>query len=103
MSLYSQVWSRSQPKAWPDLFQSEALLLELERGSEVAILPGPYAPPDTAEELATVERNNSELIELTDGRLYAINGKACSLASCGYIVPATDEHRMAVLEREFSR
>ncbi len=102
MSHYSLVWSRSQPKSRPDLFQSEPLLLELERGSEVAILPGPNCPPEAAEELATVDRINSELIELTDGRLYAINGEACSLASCGYIVPATDEHRMAVLEREFS-
>ncbi len=82
--------------------QKIARLSRLKRGSEVAIVPLPNSPPHEAEELATVHRIWPKLIELTDGRFYATNGKAYSLASLGYLVPATDKHRIAVLEREFS-
>jgi hypothetical protein len=101
----SWVWSGSSVKD-NDTARSlcdEETLLTLEKGSEVAIIPGANSPPAEAEELATVERVGFDLIELTDGRLYEISGEAFSLASYGCIVPATDEHRAAVLEREFSR
>jgi hypothetical protein len=97
------VWSCSLAKGAARPHLNEGLPLELVLGSEVAIVPGRNSPPAEAQELATVARVSSQLIELSDGRLYAIDGEALSLASDGYIVLATDEHRATVVEREFGQ
>lgn len=68
-------------------------------GSDVAIVPEPNSPPSDTLEIAKVYRIGLVMIELADGRLYSTNGlKGLTIASVGYLAPATDSHRAAVID-----
>jgi hypothetical protein len=67
-------------------------------GSDVAIIPSPNSQPSETLEIAQVYRVGLVIIELTDGRLYATSGlKGLTAASVGYLAPASDSHREAVI------
>jgi hypothetical protein len=72
-------------------------------GSDVAIIPSPDALPSDTLEIAKVYRVGLVIIELTDGRLYATSGlKGLTTASVGYLAPASDSHRAAVIHHAVS-
>jgi hypothetical protein len=72
--------------------------LLIKSGMEVAIVPRRTSPPADAWEIATVLRVGQVYIQLTDSRMFATIGRV-GLNTGGYIVPATDEHRAALLAK----
>ena len=81
------------------------LNMQLTRGDAVAILPFSGASPELATEIANVRVVNSVFVQLEDGRIYAsIDGRGLTYTSQGCVVPATGQHREAVIARcAFSR
>jgi hypothetical protein len=72
--------------------------LQITPGMEVAVMPHRRSPPADVWEIATVLCAGPVYIQLTDSRLFATVG-GVGLNSGGYIVPATDEHRAALLAK----
>jgi hypothetical protein len=74
------------------------LIPNLRRGDEVALLPDQGASSEKVCELSVVAHVGPALVELESGGLYfASNGQGLNTEGC--IVPATEEHRMALLRR----
>jgi hypothetical protein len=67
-------------------------------GKEVAIMPHRRSPPADVWEIATVLHVGPSYIQLADSRLFSVIG-GVGLNTGGYIVPATDEHRAALLAK----
>ncbi len=63
---------------------------------DVAILPRRTSPPADVWEIATVLHVGPVYNQLTDGRMFATIG-GIGLNTRGYLVPATEEHRAALL------
>jgi len=73
---------------------------KLAAGDEVAIMPVGSSAASDVIELAIVQHVNSLIIQLTDNRIYSLeDGKGLTPSSGGFILPATDEHRAALLTR----
>jgi hypothetical protein len=74
------------------------LNLQLTNGDAVAVLPFVDASPDLVLEIAIVRIVNNVFVQLTDGRIYAsLDGRGLTPTSDGYVVPATHEHREALI------
>jgi hypothetical protein len=72
----------------------QTLLVYLDSGDQVAILPAKNSPARDVLEVATIKRIGEVYLELEDGRIYAtIGGKSLVSKRLTYAVPATDEHR----------
>ena len=65
---------------------------------EVAILPRRTSPPADVWEIAIILHVGPVYIQLTDSRMFAAIG-GVGLTTGGYIVPATDEHRAALVAK----
>jgi hypothetical protein len=79
------------------------LNLQVIRGDSVAILPFSEAPADRVIAIATVRIVNSVFVQLTDGRIYSsMDGRGLTPTSEGCIVPATEEHRNALMATRYS-
>lgn len=77
------------------------MLSSLSVGDEVALLPAAKSPPQDTLEIAHVAFVNVHLVRLVDQRVYSlIDGCGLTLASRGYIVPATDAHRRALAAKQ---
>ena len=73
----------------------------LQVGDEVAMLPFALAAPSETLEIARILHATPVYIQLTDGRMFAtIGGKSLLSSQKAVIVPATDEHRAVVAERQ---
>jgi hypothetical protein len=76
------------------------LNLRVTGGDPVAILPFNDAPAESVIAISTVRIANNIFVQLTDGRIYAsIDGRGLTPTSEGCIVPATDEHRKALMAK----
>ena len=64
----------------------------------MAILPRRNSPPADVWEIATAHHVGPVYIQLIDGRMFATLGGG-GLNTGGYIVPATDEHRAALVAK----
>lgn len=69
---------------------------QIKSGMEVAIVPRRTSPPADVWEIATVLHVGPVYIQLKDSRMFATIG-GVGLNIRGYLVPATDEHRAALL------
>ena len=72
----------------------------LKRGDEVAVLPQAGALPGDVLDVATIVYVGPKLIEVSDGRIYfADDGRSLHDVEHDCIVPATEEHRSALLAK----
>ncbi|HZZ28839.1 MAG TPA: hypothetical protein VFE46_12625 [Pirellulales bacterium] len=72
----------------------------IERGSFVAIMPSESSPAADVLEIASVLLAGNVYVQLIDGRMFAsTGGKALNTSKVSYIVPATEEHRTALREK----
>jgi hypothetical protein len=72
----------------------------LKCGDEVAVLPHAGALPQDVLDIATIVYVGPKLIEVSDGRIYfADDGRSLHDAEHDCIVPATEEHRSALLAK----
>jgi len=70
----------------------------LKSGDEVAVLPDSGALPKDVLDIAVVVYAGPTLIEVSDGRIFFANDdRSLHDPNDGYIVPATDEHRSAMM------
>lgn len=69
-------------------------------GDPVAILPFSDASAESVISISTVRIANNVFIQLTDGRIYSsMDGRGLTPTSEGYIVPAADAHRKALMAK----
>jgi hypothetical protein len=72
----------------------------LKSGDEVAVLPQAGTLSRDVFDIATVAYAGPRLIEVADGRIYfADDGRSLHNAEHDCIVPATEEHRSALLAK----
>ena len=72
----------------------------LKSGDEVAVLPQVGALSGDVLDISTVVYVGPKLIEVADGRIYfADDGRSLHDAEHDCIVPATEEHRSALLAK----
>jgi len=75
-------------------------MISLKCGDEVAILPQSGAMSRDVLEIAIVVYVGPKLIEVADGRIYfAADGRNLQDTEHDCIVPATEEHRSALLAK----
>jgi hypothetical protein len=75
----------------------QTLLVRLDSGDPVAILPAKDSPARDVLEVARIKRIGEVYLELEDGRIFAtLGGKSLVAKRLTYAVPATDEHRSAL-------
>jgi hypothetical protein len=73
------------------------LLMHIEPGEKVAILPWSTSPPQDTMDIGTVAFVDDQVVRLTDDRMYSRHTR-CGLTfrSRGYIQPASIAHHAAV-------